>query len=229
MNAPPQINLLETGIYTLSEAAHLLGVKAATVRAWVNGRGARQAPLIDNQLGRVGHIYLISFANLMELRFVAKFVERGVTIRMIRTVMDEVRAVSKLAHPFASSVVFTTDGKNILARIMDADGAERMEDLKSKNLVMIDIVLDSLKPDIVFDAKGDATAWFPRRAIAPNVVVHPRFSFGRPILIGSQTPTEAIEDYAKVEGVDATAELYEISVDRVKEALEFQQELRRAA
>jgi len=230
MNALKKPDLLESGIYSLSDAARLLGVDIAKVRVWVNGRGERQAPLIENQLGKVGHAYLISFANLIELRFIAMFAEADVPLRTIRAVMNEARALLNRPHPFATNVVFTTDGKNILARIMDKDGREDVVDLKSKNYQMLTIILNSLKPDVVFDASsGEATAWFPRRDIAPNILVHPRFSFGRPILLDSHIPTEAIEQSARIEGEDVTADLYEIPVEQVREAVQFEEQLRRAA
>jgi uncharacterized protein (DUF433 family) len=229
MNALYKPDLLETGIYSLSDAARLLGLPTSTVRVWVNGRGDRQSPLIDNELGRSGHTYLISFTNLMELRFVQKFVEAGVKLRRIRAVMAQAKDLLNRPHPFATNVVFTTDGKNILARILSDDGREDVLDLKSQNYEMLEVILRSLKPDVIFDAAGEATAWFPRRDTAPNIVVHPRFSFGRPILLESHIPAEAIEQSVKVEGVDATADLYEVPVEHVQEAVRFQEQLRRAA
>lgn len=229
MNALNKPDLLESGIYSLSDAARLLDVPISKVRVWVNGVGERQAPLIQNQLGRVGRTYLISFTNLMELRFIARFAEAGVKLRTIRAVMAQAQELLNRRHPFATNVVFTTDGKNILARILNADGKEDIVDLKSKNYQMLEIILDSLKPDVIFDASGEATAWFPRRDTAPNILVHPRFSFGRPILLDSHIPTEAIEQSARIEGEEVTADLYEIPVAQVREAVKFETELRRAA
>ncbi len=228
MNARTNPDLLESGIYSLSDAAKLLNVPVNKVRVWVNGRGERQAPLIQNQLGRAGHTYLISFTNLMELRFIAKFAEAGVKLRVVRAVMGEVQELMNRPHAFATSTVFTTDGKKILARILSESGQEDVLDLKSGNYEMLTVIVDSLKPDVIFDAAGEATAWFPRRGIAPNVLIHPRFSFGRPILRESQVPTAAIEQSVKVEGVEGTADLYEVPVEQVREAMEFQAVLRAA-
>lgn len=228
MNAHAKPDLLESGIYSLSDAARLLGVPIHRVRAWVNGRGA-QAPLIQNQLGRAGHTYLISFTNLMELRFVAKFIGAGVSVRAIREIMGEVQRELERPHPLATNTIFTTDGKSVFARILRKGGREDVVDLKFKQYEMLEVIADSLKDDVIFDAAGDVTAWFPRKDSAPNIVIHPRFSFGRPILMQSHIPTEAIEASVKVEGLDGTADLFEVPVDQVREAIEFQNELRRAA
>lgn len=228
MNAHHKPDLLETGIYSLSDAARLLGRPTDVVRTWVNGRGTGQEPLIQNQLGRAGRAYLISFTNLMELRFVAKFAEAGVNLRRIRAVMDQAKDLLNTPHPFATNVKFTTDGKKILARILSPD-REDVLDLHSQNYEMLEVILKSLKLDVVFDAAGEATAWFPRHDLAPNIIVHPRFSFGQPILVGSHVPTETIERSVKVEGIEATADLYEVPVEQVEEALRFQDQLRSAA
>jgi uncharacterized protein (DUF433 family) len=228
MNALAKPDLLESGIYTLSEAARLLAVPIEKVRVWVNGRGDRQAPLIENQLGRAGHTYLISFTNLMELRFIAKFAGADVSLREIRAVMSEAEDLLKRPHAFATNTVFTTDGKSVFARIKRKTGEEDVLHLKSKNYEFLAIIADTLRDDVIFDARGEAMAWFPRQAIAPNVVIHPRFSFGRPILRQSHVPTEAIVDSVKVEGEEGTADLFDVPIEQVREALEFHQELRKA-
>ena len=68
----------------------------------------------------------------------------------------------------------------------------RLYDLKSRNFELRGIVYQSLKEDVIYDPKGDAEAWFPRRSLAPNVIVHPRLAFGRPVLRTDGIPTEAV-------------------------------------
>lgn len=63
-------DLLEIGIYTIPEAADLVAAPQASVRVWIEGHTGKQEPIIINQLGRVDDKTAISFANLMELRFV---------------------------------------------------------------------------------------------------------------------------------------------------------------
>ena len=168
-------------------------------------------------------------SRLMELRFVARFVAAGVKVRTIRQIMGDVQRELARPHALATNRMFTTDGKNIFLRILRESGKEDVVDLRSKNYEMLAVIADSLKDDVIFDAAGDATAWFPRRDSAPNIVIHPRFSFGRPILLQSHVPTEAIEASVKVEGVDGTADLFEVPVEHVREAIKFQNEIRRAA
>ncbi|TGR15974.1 hypothetical protein EN845_34505 [Mesorhizobium sp. M8A.F.Ca.ET.202.01.1.1] len=92
------------------------------------------------------------------------------------------------------------------------------------------VVMPSLKEDVVFDPAGNMVAWYPRKEIAPSVIVHPRFSFGRPTLQESHIPTERLAHAVKIEGsVGVVADQFEVSEDQVSEAVRFQADLRQAA
>ena len=224
-------NLLQTGIYTATEAAALLGVPSQKIRAWVQGWPARDAPpMLDNDLGYVDGRLAFSFANLMELRFIAFFSANDVSVRQIRAVMNEVRIAINRPHPFATNIVFKTDGSKIVAEIIRKNGATHLYDLRTRNYEIGGVVYKSLKDGVVYDPQGDAIAWFPRRKMAPNVIIHPKLAFGRPVMRGSGIPTEAIAGAAEAEGsVESAALLFDISKKRVEEAVAFEAMLRRAA
>lgn len=224
--------LLESGIFTVPEIARLVGQPQARVRTWVSGRGGRQAPIIENQLGRVTGREAVSFSNLMELRFVAVFAAAGLSLRKIRRVLNEAKDTLNHPHPFATSrakVHFTTDGGKILA-VITLGERKVIYDLESNNYEIGGVVQDLLKDDVVYDPEGDAVAWFPRKEIAPHVVVTPAMSFGRPVLVGSGVPVETIAQAVRVEGSEEmVSDVYEIPLDQVREAVRFEQELRIAA
>ena len=231
MNAltdPP--DLLKTGIFTVQEAADLVGVSASLVRTWIAGRKDRQAPVIEAQLGRVDGKSALSFTNLMELRFVAEFHKAGVRLKEMRAIMTEARAFLDHPHPTATDVVFRTDGKKIMGQIGESHGVQVMYDLRARNYEMPVIVMPSLKRDVEFDPLGNMIAWYPRKEIAPNVVIHPRFSFGRPVLRQSHIPAEALVEATRVEGsAEIVADLYDIDEAQVTEAIRFYEDLRQAA
>lgn len=223
-------DLLDAGIYTVPEVAALVEAPADLVRTWIIGRPDRQTAVIDNQLGRVSGKVAISFANLMELRFVAKFASQGIKLHEIRNIMTEAKALmGQHPHPFATRLIFRTDGKKILAETIRKNGHD-LYDLKSHNYEFWEVVADSLKEDIVFDPHGEAAAWYPRRAVAPHVVVNPAFSFGQPTLRESHIPTETLALAVKAEGsARVVAKLFDIPERQVSEAVAFQRELRKAA
>jgi DNA-binding transcriptional MerR regulator/uncharacterized protein (DUF433 family) len=224
-------DLSRTGIYSVREAAKLVGVSAQKVRAWVEGwPRVAASPVISNDLGWVDGRLAFSFANLMELRFIAFFTNAHVTLAEIRAIMDEVRAEIRRPHPFATNLVFKTDGAKIVAEIARRNGISDIYDLRSRNFEMQTVVYKSLNEGMVCDPKGDAQGWFPRKLLAPNVIVDARLAFGRPVTKARGIPTEAIADAASAEGsVDAAAELFEIARKWAQEAVNFEDHLRRAA
>jgi hypothetical protein len=84
-----------------------------------------------------------------------------------------------------------------VAEIAQRNGVS-IYDLRTKNFEMLAVVMKSLKDDITYDPQGDAVSWRPRPRIAPNVIVHPHFSFGRPVLRASRIPTATLAQSARL-------------------------------
>ena len=230
LNRMARPDLLEIGIYTIPDAAELVGAPQASVRVWVEGHTGKQDPIIDNQLGRVGGKIAVSFANLMELRFIARFVKAGVRLHEIRSIMSEAKTTLQHPHPFATRTVFRTDGRKIVAEIARRNGLMLVYDLKSKNYEIPSVVMKSFLDDVVFDPQGEAIEWTPRPKIAPHVIVHPRIEFGHPVLKQSNIPTETVAKAVRVEGsVQFVADIFDISERHVREAVKFEEHLAKAA
>jgi uncharacterized protein (DUF433 family) len=222
-------DLLEAGIYTVPEVARLVRAPQPDVRVWIEGHTGKQDPVITNQLGRVGGKMAVSFANLMELRFIARFAAAGIGLREIRNILQEAQRTLRHPHPFATHTVFKTDGKKIVADIARKNGLNLIYDLKSKNYEMPTVVMKSFKENVVFDPQGEAIAWTPRPDIAPNVIVHPRLSFGRPVLKQSHIPTDTVAKAVNVEGnVRFVADIFDIQERHVREAIKFEQHMKAA-
>ncbi len=224
-------DLLETGIFRVAEAAFLLGVSQRRVRGWISGYAGRHTgPLIQNELGWSDDRVAISFRNLMELRFIAVFESEGVKFGRIRRVMEEVREITTHPHPFATDIIFKTDGRKIVGELINKTTDRVIYDLESHNFEIADVVYKSLHQDVHYDFNGQAQFWIPRRLIAPNVIVHPRFAFGAPIIKASGIPTRAIADAVASEGSDqSVADAFDRPLREVREAVRFEQALRKAA
>ena len=223
------LNLIETGIYSVPEAAKLVGATDRKVRGWVTGYGKGEGPLIDNQLGWVDGRLAFSFVNLMEIRFIAFFEAAGVRLPNIRAIVTEAKNLMNHPHPFATSIVFRTDGKRILAKIARQNGVD-LYDLKSRNYEMETVVFRSLKHNVEFNPDGEILYWRPRPQTAPNVIVHPKFAFGQPVLRTSRIPTRTLRDATDAENsAEAVAEQFEVPIKQVREAVKFERDLKMAA
>ena len=142
-------DLLETGIYTIREAAGLVDAPQASVRVWIEGHTGKQDAVIDKQLGRCAGTSAVIFVNLMELRFIAKFVGAGVGLRDIRRIMQEAQHSLKYPDPFSTKIIFRTDGRMFVADIARRNGLDLIYDLRSKNYEMPSVVMKSLLENVI--------------------------------------------------------------------------------
>ena len=222
--------LLDSGIYSVPEAAELVEAEPNETRVWIEGRKGLQDPVIDNDLGRIGNKTAVSFTNLMELRFISLFHNAGVRLNEIRSILAEAREQLAHPHPFATRTIFRTDGKKVVTEIAKKNGITDIYDLRSRDYEMHEIVMNSLIDGVTYDPEGEAISWKPRPSIAPHVILHPAHSFGQPILIKSLVPITAIaKTYRAERNLDVVAEMFDIPKAHVREAISFNKNLRRAA
>jgi len=220
---------MEGGLYTVAEAARLLQVSPRRVRGWISGYSAK--PVLENDIGWLDGSLAFSFANLMEMRFIEFFAHAGVKVTSIRVMAQEAKKVLDHPHPFATSTIFTTDGKTIFAQISARiDDDPKLYDLRKKNFAMLPIIEQSLLADTKYDPAGDAYSWFPRVNVAPNVVIYPRRSFGQPVLRDMGIPTRALSDAFDAEGsLESVSRWFEVPEELVVEAVQFERRLAMAA
>jgi uncharacterized protein (DUF433 family) len=224
--------LLQTGIYTVPDVARLVDAPPQRVRGWVAGYPRTKAgPLLDNDLGWAGDQFAMSFTNLMEVRFIAKFSAFGVRVQAIRAMLAEAKELLRHPHPFATAAIFKTDGRKIFAEVADATGDSVLYDLKAKNWAMHGIVAQSLMKDVEYDPGGDPLAWRPRKDETPKVVIRPEVAFGRPTLEGTGIPTRVLFDafFAEGETEESVARWYGVKRHEVRQAVKFETLLKRAA
>lgn len=228
-------HLVGSGLYSLHQAARLVGEEPRTVRRWLRGyawkakdRRAHSEPLWrtayddDSLPGEK----VISFRDLLELRMVARFARHGVSLQVIRATIQAAREDSNSAYPL-SRRAFRTDGKRIFMNAIEqATGNVKMLDVLRKQFVFGEIIKASLFEGIVYDHDETPSRWYP----VPKthaVVLDPQVQFGTPILSDSGVPTDAIYAAWMAEGKDrhAVAREFEVAPDLVSAAVRFEQRL----
>jgi uncharacterized protein (DUF433 family)/DNA-binding transcriptional MerR regulator len=224
-----KFSLIGRGVYSLAEAARLTRVPVKRIRRWSRGyeyshRGRRQfsPPIVgDSQVSSS----ILSFADLMEVRLLDAFRERGVSVQTIRKVAQRLSQEFGSGRPF-SSRRFLTDGRTILAEY---------DDVLSKDPVLVDLVNDQVEfrrivrpllgHAVDFDDGRSPSRWWPlgkERA----VVVDPNRAFGAPIVDRTRIQTAVVA--SAVSGGQSAAEVadwYSLSADEVSDALEFEESL----
>jgi uncharacterized protein (DUF433 family) len=218
---------LAQGFYSISQAARLLDVPQQRLRGWVCGQsGAKGAPLIKAEPPRVEGRIALSFVNLIEAKFIATFASKGVSVLSMRYMAEEAQRFLDHPHPFATSWLFKTDGKKIFVEAVEAAAANDpcLYDLKGHNYAIHGVLAKEFKSDVQFSSDGLVGAWFPRKVVAPSVLVNPKISFGAPALAESGVPTDALVSAYLAEGEDAeaVARWFDVSVREVNEAVRFE-------
>jgi uncharacterized protein (DUF433 family) len=225
-----QLDLLETGIFTVADAARLIRSSEQKIRGWIAGYPRRGAPILKNELGVLDGKLAFSFINLMEMRFLAFFAAEGIHLNSLRFMAQEAQKLLRRPHPFATDTVFKTDGKKIYAQIMERSGDTKLYNLYARNFEMEPIVERTLKKEIVYDPKGVALHWRPLPDTAPNIIVHPKRAFGQPTLKDSGVPVRALLGALESgETVKSVARWFDVPEQHVREAEKFGRDLALAA
>ena len=206
--------------YTISEAAHYLGVPAATVRYWSVGRNG-YAPLIQVPERSPA---LLSFLNLTELHVLAAIrrkheVKMPSIRRAIQYLAEHARRAADKRHPLISYEL-ETDGLDLFTE----QYGQLINISRAGQTAMREIISAALRR-IDRDPAGIPVKLYPftRSALdeAPAmIVIDPKLSAGRPVIVGTGLATQVIaERYKAGESVDDLAHDYERGHEEIEEAI----------
>jgi uncharacterized protein (DUF433 family) len=222
-------------MYPLARAARLVGADLRTVRRWLKGysrkhRDGRRVsgPLWDLQYAddeELGGEQVLGFQDLLELRTVAKFVEQGVSLKVVRATIDVAREY--LGDYPLHSQRFVTDGRKIFMEAVERAGEDpKLLDVRGRQFAIDAVIRPSLVAGIEYDKHEHAVRWYPvsRRR---TIVLDPQVQFGEPIIAGAGVPTDTICAAYLAEGKDTgrVARLYRVTPQAVQAAVAFEHRL----
>lgn len=218
------------GVYSLPEASRLISVPRQRIRRWLegyvfrsSGRTYYSAPVVAADVGRSSGELSLSFADLLEVRFLDAFLQHGVSLREIRLAAEGARELVESDHPF-STKKFKTDGKSILAEIGKPRSRKYLDVAKSQ-WVFSSIVRPYLFAGVEFNQMNEPNRWWPltKRKL---VLIDPERSFGTPIVSEGGVPTRVLAASAKAEKSRRTAALlYDVPLRAVNHAVEYETQL----
>lgn len=234
------MELMGVGLYTLSDAARIIRAKPSHVKRWVEGysypyNGDRRfsEPVLKPSLQPIDNMRVLTFLDLVELQFISLFRKEGVSMPVIRAASKAAARRFGTDHPFASSR-FTTDGKAIFAVLQpenvdahNGDMSTIVEELHKSQMVFAEVIEPFFR-NIEWGAQEAMRLWPLGKD--HRVVIDPKRQFGAPIDSETGIPTAVLYANA-VEGGNApelVAEWYEIPLDAVERAVEYETHLRTA-
>ena len=234
--------LLGVGIYTRTEAARLLRLTPQRLGRWVRGytywlksglapRKTRQPPVVHTDLPTIDGMVALSFLELMELRVVRAFVEKGVPLQRVRAAARTIGDLFGTEHPFAHRRVYT-DRNQIFVALSDA-GVEpallQVSGRRASSQLIAGGIFDRYVEEIDFEVESAlAERWYPLGRSVP-VVLDPRIAFGAPVVAGTRIRTDVLALYASGNTVPVVAKAFELDAARIQAAVDFETHLAQAA
>lgn len=222
MGSPNKTDLRSQPAYTLAESARYLKVASATLRSWVIGRHypkadgvARFHPLIHPPTKQPP---ILSFWNLIEAHVLRSLrTEHGVSIKELRQAIAYAEQALKVDNLLLSRELRTQGGKLLLEQYgklinLSASGQLAMHRLLDEHLKRVE--WDEWQFPVrlyPFLSTGAAGSGRP-------IVIDPKISFGRPIVVRKGVSTGAIADR-----IDAGESVAELASDYGLEQAEIEQ------
>ena len=225
-------NLLNAGLYTVPDAARLTRISTGKIRRWLKGYDFKSGERIHHsdavwkgELEPIENKLALSFRDVLELRFVDAFIRAGVSWRTMRRAHRRAQEELDTTHPFCSNRI-ATDGKNILLRQGEEDSDEALINLVNNQREFRRIVQDFLKE---LEFSGSDIIWYPLGKDR-QIVIDPRRNFGQSTVTKSGVPAATLARSVKANSSqEIVARWYQVHPDEVRDAVEFEESLAKAA
>ena len=218
------------GVYTLAEASLLTGVNRHRISRWTRGysfpyHGTRQTtPAIIGRESDSAESPILTFADLIEIRFLEAFRQKGVSTKALRIASQRAKELLGRHHPF-STQIFKSDGRTILAEITKETGDRALLDILGDQFVFETVIASYLYAGLDFNELKEPARWWPL-GNDRSVVIDPRRAFGAPIIARTGVPTKILNSAVNAEqSVEFVAKWYGVKIDEVTDAVQFETKL----
>jgi uncharacterized protein (DUF433 family) len=227
---------LDRPTYSPTLAGRLVDLSPDRVRRWLLGysysypvstgelRTSQKAPVVHRK-GARGSQYA-SFLDLIDLLFVKKFLDHGISLQRLRQALDETQKIIG-GHHFAQRGFFT-DGKKIYLEVKHSkQSADALLELLSGGQWVIAPVIKQAAHQIEFDDEtGFAERWYPLGQDKP-IVIDPAIAFGAPTLVGRGIKTSNVHDLflAEEKQVNRVCSWMSLTESEVRTAVAFESQL----
>jgi uncharacterized protein (DUF433 family) len=214
-------NLLDRAIYSYSDVDRLVGLRPGTAHRWIDGyrRGGTDYPPVLRP-ERTGSD-VVTWGEMVEARLLAEFRDQRVSVRRLRPAVERLRAEFgpyPLAH---ARPLLEADGQELVRRVQDEVGLEDelMLVVVRNGQLMLDLPAQRFADAVEYT---DGIATLIRPVIrTPAVQLDPNLAFGQPSIRGIRTDVLA-EDYRAGESRESLAELYDLDLDQIDQALRYE-------
>jgi hypothetical protein len=182
--AATNITPLNTGIYSLSEAAKLTGVSTGRIRRWLKGYDFRKGQKVRHS----DAVWQGQHTSAWVENRIA-FLRQGVSWKTMRLAHTLAREEMGTEYPFCTNR-FVTDGRKTLLKQGTASGDQALIDIATNQPEFLRLVRPFLK-ELEFADDHYLSRWWPLGKDRA-VVVDPVRNFGQPTVAKSGVPTQVL-------------------------------------
>ncbi|MGI8581783.1 MAG: DUF433 domain-containing protein [Chitinophagaceae bacterium] len=212
------------GIYLVKDVSKILGLDYEKVYRWIVGYWTGNLQEHYNYTFGEQNNRAINFYSLIEFYTFFKLREKGLSSTEIKKLHSELSSLLKTPYPFAIAQDYyietrkTKKRKKTFVYYTYLESTIKRSAKKQFSLDFIKKFLDKVE----FDENNLASRFFPLHD-SKNVVVDPKHQFGQPVINGTNIKTQTIFNlYRGGESLENLSILYNISVDKVQDAITFQ-------
>jgi uncharacterized protein (DUF433 family) len=219
-----EVAVLERRVYGMADVDLYLGLPAGTSRRWIDGygRGGRfYPPVIRSE--RSGE-ESVTWGEFVETSLLAGYRSRGVSLQRLRPAVQLLRTEFSTAYPLAFAAPYLdVAGRELVRRVQDETGVERALQLvvvRSGQLVLAQPA-QAFADRAEFTGDGRAVAALGTAGDTPDVRIDPLRQTGQPVVRSVPTAVLA-EGFRAGESVEVLADLYDLAVGQVLQAIRFE-------
>jgi uncharacterized protein (DUF433 family) len=212
------------GIYLIKDVSKILDLEYEKVYRWIVGYWNGNLQEGFNYTFGDQDNKAINFYSLIEFYTFFKLREKGISSTQIRQLHNKLSEILNTPYPFAIAQDYyveerrtqKTKKKFVYYKYFDS-----LIKLGKKNQFSFNF-MDEFLDKIEFDKNNLAVRFYPL-SNSRNIVVDPKRQFGQPVIVGTNIKTQTIFSlYKGGETLENISILYNISFDKVEDAVKFQ-------
>ncbi|KLL11503.1 hypothetical protein FrCorBMG51_10550 [Protofrankia coriariae] len=221
------ITVLDREVYSMGEAARVLGVRPARLRGWIDGYsrgGSVYEPVIRPE--RTGE-EAVTWGEFVEAGYLREYrIRHRVSLQRLRPVVQLLRERLGVPYPLAHARPYVAN-RELVLEVQDETGIDRdlaMVVIRNGQLVLAPGAAAFVEKVEFAPGDGEVLRIHPDDRSSP-VVVDPLRSFGAPAVHGIRT--ENLYDlFAAGDSVAEIADGYNIAVSDVEAAIRYESRIK---